>query len=305
LDPLVISIPSYEDLAASLAALGGWDRCDVERRRFSDGEVYQRLSQEVRGREVVLVAGTPDESDTLMAYDLACAIARYGARRLTWVLPYFGCQTMERSTRPGDVVTAKTRARLISSVPQTALGNRVLLCDLHTPGIPFYFGDGVQAFHLYAKPLVLQAARTFGGEDFVLAAPDAGRAKWVQSLANDLGVEVAFVYKRRFEDGKTQVTGVDARVKGRTVVIYDDMIRTGGTLIKAAQAYLDAGATRCFAVTTHLVLPGDAWKVIQESGVLDGVAGTDTHPRARLFDGEGLIVNSTAGVFYEWIEEEG
>ncbi len=297
----MVSIPSYEDLAKRLADAEGWDRCEVERRRFSDGETYQRLVEDVRGRDVVLVAGTPDEADTLQAYDLASAITRYGARRLTWVLPYFGCQTMERSIRPGEVVTAKTRARLISSVPPPALGTRVLLMDLHTPGIAFYFGDSVQAFHLYAKSLVMESAKAFGGEDFVLAAPDAGRAKWVQSLANDLGVEVAFVYKRRHPDGKTEITGVDARVKGRTVVIYDDMIRTGGTLLKAAQAYLDAGATKCFAVTTHLVLPGDSWERIRESKLLDGVAGTDSHPRARLIESPGLTVRSVAPVFADWL----
>ncbi len=300
--PLVIAIPSYADLAARLCAETGWGSCDVERRDFSDGETYQRLVEDVRGREVVLVAGTPTESDTLRAFDLACAIARYGARRLTWVLPYFGCQTMERSARPGEVVTAKTRARLISTVPSTPAGNRVLLLDLHSEGIPFYFGDSVRAFHLYAKEQVYEAARAFAdGGDFVLAAPDAGRAKWVQSLANDLGVEVAFVYKRRLGDGKTEVTGVDARVKDRTVIIYDDMIRTGSTLLNAARAYRNAGATRCFAVTTHLVLPGDSWERIAASDLLDGVAGCDSHPRARLFESPKLVVRSVASTFAGWL----
>jgi ribose-phosphate pyrophosphokinase len=203
------------------------------------------------------------------------------------------------------VVTAKTRARLLSSVPDTPDGNRILLLDLHAPGIPFYFADGVQAFHLYAKPLVLEAARAFGGDDFVLAAPDAGRAKWVQSLANDLGVEVAFVYKRRHGDGQVEVTGVDARVRGRPVVIYDDMIRTGGTLLKAAQAYLDAGAQRCFAVTTHLVLPGDSAERLLSSGLLAGVAGTDSHPRAERASQEGITVRSVAPLFADWIRVAG
>ncbi len=299
--PLVLSIPSYAELAERLAKLLGCPHGDVERRRFSDGELYQRIAGEVRGREVLLVAGTPSEVDTLMAYDLACAVSRYGAERLTWVLPYFGCQTMERAVRAGEVVTAKTRARLVSAVPPTPSGNRVLLLDLHAAGIPFYFGDRVTAVHLYAKPLVLEAARTFGGSEFVLAAPDAGRAKWVQSLANDLGVEVAFVYKRRLEDGQVEVTGVDARVKGRTVVIYDDMIRSGGTLIKAARAYLDAGAARCFAVTTHLVLPGDAAERLVGSGMFEGVAGTDSHPHASHAAKQGVVVRSVAPLIADWL----
>ena len=298
--PLVLAIPSYSDLAARIAGARGWEVGEVERRRFSDGEAYQRIVADVRGREVVLVAGTPDEADTLQAFDLACAVSRYGAARLTWVLPYFGCQTMERAVRPGEVVTAKTRARLLSSVPATPGGNRLLLLDLHAPGIPFYFHDRVHAFHLYAKPLVLEAARAFGGEDFVLAAPDAGRAKWVQSLANDLDVPAALVTKRRHGDGQVEVTGLDARVQGKTVVIYDDMIRTGGTLLEAARAYLGAGAARCYAVTTHLVLPGDAEERLLGAGVLEGIAGTDSHPRAARV-GAGITVRSVAPLYSEFL----
>ncbi|MBL4850321.1 MAG: ribose-phosphate pyrophosphokinase [Planctomycetes bacterium] len=304
--PLLLSTPSYEGLADSILAqlnAGGLaaEKLSVARRRFSDGELYQRLEREVRGRDVILVSGTHDEVSTLAAYDLACAIARYGAHRLTWALPYFGCQTMERATKPGEVVTAKTRARLISSVPTTPLGNRILLLDLHTPGIPHYFGDSVQAFHLYAKPLVLAAARAFGGDDFVLGAPDAGRAKWVQSLANDLGVPAALVTKRRIDDGVVEITGLEGQVSGKRVVIYDDMIRTGGTLLKAAEAYRAAGATSCYAVTTHLVVPDDAAERLLASGLLDGVAGTDSHPRSAHAERAGCVVHSVAGVYAEWL----
>lgn len=306
--PLFVSTPSYASLAGELveefARRGApAEVLAVDRRRFSDGELYQRLETGVRGRDVVLVSGTHDEVATLAAYDLACAISRYGAKRLSWVLPYFGCQTMERATQPGEVVTAKTRARLISSVPSTPWGNRVLLLDLHTPGIPHYFGDSVQAFHLYAKPLILAAAREFGGADYVLGAPDAGRAKWVQSLANDLGVPAALVTKRRISDGVVEVTGLEGQVQGKRVVIYDDMIRTGGTLLKAAEAYLAAGASACFAVTTHLVVPGDAAERILASGLIQGVAGTNSHPRATHAAGAGCQVHSVAGLYADWLQD--
>jgi ribose-phosphate pyrophosphokinase len=301
-----VSTPAYEalrdELVARVAAGGrAAEVLSVERRRFSDGELYQRLESDVRGRDVVLVSGTHDEVSTLAAYDLACAISRYGAKRLTWVLPYFGCQTMERAVKSGEVVTAKTRARLISTVPPTPWGNRILLLDLHTPGIPHYFGDNLQAFHLYAKPLILDAARAFGGEDFVLGAPDAGRAKWVQSLANDLGVPAALVTKRRISDGVVEVTGLEGQVSGKRVVIYDDMIRTGGTLIRAAEAYLAAGASACYAVTTHLVLPDDAAERILGSDAIQGVAGTDSHPRAALAAAAGCEVHSVAGIYADWL----
>lgn len=303
---LFVSTPPYEALRDELlnrvTARGrAAEVLSVERRRFSDGELYQRLERDVRGQDVVLVSGTHDEVSTLAAYDLACAISRYGAKRLTWVLPYFGCQTMERAAKSGEVVTAKTRARLISTVPPTPWGNRILLLDLHTPGIPHYFGDSLQAFHLYAKPLILDAARSFGGEDFVLGAPDAGRAKWVQSLANDLGVPAALVTKRRLGDGQVEVTGLEGQVKGKRVVIYDDMIRTGGTLLRAAEAYVAAGASACYAVATHLVVPGDAAARILAHEAIQGVAGTDSHPRAALAAEAGCQVHSVASVYAEWL----
>lgn len=303
---LFVSTPPYEALRDELlnrvTARGrAAEVLSVERRRFSDGELYQRLERDVRGQDVVLVSGTHDEVSTLAAYDLACAISRYGAKRLTWVLPYFGCQTMERAAKSGEVVTAKTRARLISTVPPTPWGNRILLLDLHTPGIPHYFGDSLQAFHLYAKPLILDAARAFGGEDFVLGAPDAGRAKWVQSLANDLGVPAALVTKRRLGDGQVEVTGLEGQVKGKRVVIYDDMIRTGGTLLRAAEAYVAAGASACYAVATHLVVPGDAAARILAHEAIQGVAGTDSHPRAALAAEAGCQVHSVASVYAEWL----
>lgn len=303
---LFVATPPYEALQDELVhrvrARGrAAEVLPVERRRFSDGELYQRLESDVRGRDVILVSGTHDEVSTLAAYDLACAISRYGAKRLTWVLPYFGCQTMERAVRSGEVVTAKTRARLISTVPTTPFGNRLLLLDLHTPGIPHYFDDSVQAFHLYAKPLILDAARAFGGEDFVLGAPDAGRAKWVQSLANDLGVRAALVTKRRLADGVVEVTGLEGQVAGKRVVIYDDMIRTGGTLLRAAEAYMAAGASACYAVATHLVLPGDAAARILAHDAIQGVAGTDSHPRAAQAAEAGCEVHSVAGIYAEWL----
>ena len=299
--PVLLAIPSYHDLGRRLLASADLEPGEVERRTFPDGEKYQRILTPLRERHVVLLAGTASDEDTLGAYDLASAAVRYGASRLTWLCPYFGYQTMERAVKPGEVVAAKTRARLMSAVPQAPLGNQVVLMDLHADGIPHYFGDGVNAFHIYAKELALESARAFGGDDFILAAPDAGRAKWVQSLANELRVEVAFVYKRRLSGEKTEVTGVDARVEGRKVVIYDDMIRSGSTLVEAARAYRSKGAREVFAVTTHLVLPGDSLARIREASVIDAIAGTDTHPRARALEGPGLVVRSVAPLLARWL----
>jgi ribose-phosphate pyrophosphokinase len=289
---LVLSTASYDYLAADLCA-SGCDRGVVERRTFADGERYLRLDTPVSGRDVVLVGGTVSDADTLELYDLACAVVKYGAMRLSLVIPFYGYSTMERAEKSGEVVTAKTRARLISSIPAASMGNRVILVDLHVPGLAHYFEGGIWPVHLSARPLVLDIARRRGGDDFVLGCTDAGRAKWVESLAIELGVSPAYVYKRRDGD-RTEVTGVSAHVADKPVVIYDDMIRTGGSLLGAAQAYHNAGATAVHAVCTHGLFPGDAVERIRSSGLITTMVCTDTHPRARSFAGAFLEVVAIA-----------
>ena len=290
--PLLITLASYHYFEKAFLEAADFDRGTIERKRFPDGERYLRILDDTWGRDVVLLGGTTDEADWLELYDLGCAIAQGGARSLSIVMPYFGYATMERAVLPGEVVTAKTRARLISAIPRCDAGTRVILFDLHAEGIPYYFGDSHVTHHVYGAPVIVEAIRqTMGGQPFVLGATDAGRAKWVQSLAATLGVEPAFVYKRRdATSGTLAVTGINADVRGREVVLYDDMIRTGSSLVQAAKAYLNAGATRVHAIASHLVLPGDSLEHIQASGAITSILGTDSHPGSqRLANNEGAL----------------
>jgi ribose-phosphate pyrophosphokinase len=275
----------------------GRARGNVERTDFPDGERLLRIVENVDDRDCVVVGGTIDDAATLELFDLGVGLVTYGARRLTLVVPYFGYSTMERAVKPGEVVTAKTRARLISALPPASYGNRMFLLDLHSEGIPHYFEGDITAFHLYAKEIVKEAAREFGGEDLVLACTDAGRAKWVESLANELGVRAAFVFKRRVSGSKTEVLDASAHVEGCDVVIYDDMIRTGGSLMSAARAYKAMGARRMIAICTHGLFPADALDRIRASGLFEYVVCTDSHPRARQLEGDFLRVSSIARVF--------
>lgn len=295
-DLLLFSTDAYAPLRDALLGEGRV-RGTLARTDFPDGERMFRIAEDVEEREVVLFGGTTDDAATLELYDVASGLVAGGARKLTLVVPYFGYSTMERATRPGEIVTAKIRARLLSSIPPASYGNRLLLLDLHSEGIPHYFEGEITAAHLYAKDIVRRAAREFGGEDFVMACTDAGRAKWVESLANDLGVTAAFVFKRRMSGSATEVMAASARVEGRAVVIYDDMIRTGGSLVQAAQAYRDAGAERMIAIATHALLPEGALEKIERSGLFEYVVVTDSHPRARQLESDFLRVESIAPVF--------
>ena len=301
---LLFATERYQELGEDVAGAGDFDLGAIERKVFPDGERYRRIETDCARRDVVLVGGTVDDVDMLEIYDLACGLVHLGVHTMTLVLPWFGYQTMERASKRGEIVAAKNRARLLSSIPAAGSGNRAVLIDLHSEGIPHYFQGNIRPVHLHARSVVLQAIRDFGGEDFVLGATDAGRAKWVESLANDLLVDAAFVFKRRLSDTETEVTALAADVEGRAVVIYDDMIRTGGSLISAANSYKEAGASEVYAVCTHGVFSGEALDKIRDSGVFEGIACTNTRPHVQaLADGDFLRVYSVADLIAQFLIE--
>lgn len=296
-EPLLFSIQSYQYLQERLLTLGGFRRAEVEVKIFPDGERYQRILTEVEGKNVILLGGTPTDTDTLELYDLASAIGKYGAKNLTIVIPYFGYSTMERAVKKGEVVTAKTRAKLLSSIPK--IGSRItfVLMDLHTEGLPHYFEGDVQSVHLYCKEVIMQACTEIAGKNFILACTDAGRAKWVESLANDMGVDAAFVFKRRVSGEETVVTGISADVADKVVVIYDDMIRTGGSLVNAARSYKEAGASKIYAITTHGLFNNNALQKLKDSGLFEKIYCTDTHPNSQKeAQNPFLVVKSVAEI---------
>lgn len=302
---ILFATRSYSHLRRNLLASGQYEEGELETNTFPDGEHYYRIMSYVEYKEAVLIGGTISDTETLELYDLACGLVEYGVRKLNIIIPFYGYATMERSTKVGEIVTAKTRARLLSSVPQAYFGNRVICIDLHAEGISHYFEGGIRTMHLYAKPLIIKAAKELAGEDFILASTDAGRAKWVESLANDMRVSAAFVYKKRISGTETHLTGVNADVKGKDIVIYDDMIRTGGSLIQAAKAYKEAGADRIFVIATHGLFSSNAVSRLQQSELIERIVVTDTHPNALQFAGEFVHLVSVAGLIDETLASLG
>jgi ribose-phosphate pyrophosphokinase len=302
-EPVVFATEAYGYLGLGMAREAGWECGAITRKTFPDGEHYRRIDTDPADRDVVLVGGTIDDANTLELYDLACGLVMGGAYRLRLVIPFFGYSTMERSVKTGEVVTAKTRSRLLSSIPMASRGTQVFLLDLHVDAIAHYFEGGTRTVHVYGKNLVKAAARRLGGSDFILACTDAGRAKWVESLANDLGVHAAFVYKRRLDGDSTEVIGVSAQVVDKHVVIYDDMIRTGGSLKGAAAAYRDAGAATIDAIATHGLFQGDALDKLRASDLFGTIVTTDSHPRSIALAGDGFLqVESTAALLVEHLK---
>ena len=294
---MIFATPRYVELAFAIAESAGMVVGALETKTFQDGERYLRLESSVKHQHIICLGGTFDAASTLELYDLASAVVEQGARRLTLAIPYFGYSTMERASLRGEAVVAKHRARLFSSIPHATERNQTLFFDLHSPGIPHYLENGVGAVHLRSYELLGSQVGLHGGDDFVLGSTDAGRAKWVETMANQIGVEAAFILKRRQEDGTTEVLALNARVEGRRVVIYDDMIRSGGSLISAGRAYHEAGATSLVAVATHGVFTDGALDRLASSGLFERIVCTDSHPNALAHQHSILDVISCASVF--------
>jgi ribose-phosphate pyrophosphokinase len=293
---ILFNISSYQYLADKILASGQFEKGELEVSRFTDGECYQRILSNVEGLDVVLIGGTVNDKATLEMYDLASSLVSYGANSLTMVIPYFGYSTMERAVLTGEVVTAKTRARLFSAIPKSNKGNKILLFDLHSEGIQYYFEHDVYPVHIYCKDLVIEAAIEHGGDNFVMASTDAGRAKWVESLANDIGVNAAFILKRRLKGDHTEVSAINADVKDKTVIIYDDMIRSGGSIVNAAKTYKEAGAGDIIVITTHGLFVNDGIKKLKDSGLIKKLICTDSHANTINLGDEFVEVRSIAGL---------
>lgn len=302
--PIVFYVDDYKSLGESITQHLKAKCGQMELHRFPDGERYLRVLTTVRNEDVIVVGGTINDSVTLDIFDLSCGLVADGCRSLKMVIPFFGYSTMERATKPGEVVTAKTRARLLSAVPIAPFGNQVVMLDLHTEGVPFYFEGTVKTHHLYAKAVIMAEARRLGGSKFTLGAVDAGRAKWVESLANDLQVPAGFVYKQRHPNGEVSVSGTNIPVQDGHVIIYDDMIRSGHSILQAAKAFKAAGARRISLLTTHGVFTPGALSHLSHSDIVSEIVCTDSHPAALAAKEPKLRVVSTARLFADYLSGE-
>lgn len=288
MEHLIFSIEKYNYMAIQLQQIlslknkNKFKIGEIENKKFPDGERYSRILSKIRGKHCTVIGGTISDQDLTELYSISSTLVELGAKSLTLIIPYFGYSTMERSTKYGEVVGAKIRARILSSIPRAMEGNRVLLLDLHTEGIPYYFEGEMRAEHVYAKSLIIKMIKKISnGKEFVLGSTDAGRAKWVESLSKELNCQPAFVYKKRISGSETKITGVNADVNGKMVIIYDDMIRTGSSLIQAAKAYKEAGAISISAVTTHGIFPVvdgvNSLKKIADTKLFEKVCFTDSY----------------------------
>jgi ribose-phosphate pyrophosphokinase len=259
----------------------------LHRDHFKDGERYHRWLKQIDRRDIVIVGGTIDDTEFMEVCDIISMSHQYGADHVTLIIPCFGYQTMERAVEFGEDVKAKNRARMLSYLPRTRGGLTVAMFDLHADGIAHYFENNVVTTHLYSKSLVKSVVDGLKGQgELVMGATDAGRAKWVDSLAREWGLGVGFVLKNRPGKDRTEVMMVSASVRGCNVFMFDDMLRTGTTGMNAARAYRSKGAKLIWLMCTHGFAPGDtiarlqAEKDRRNKPLFAGIILIDSHPRA-------------------------
>ena len=234
---------------------------------FSDGEIYLQIQENVRGADVFVVQPTCKPVDrNLMELLLTIdALNRASADRITAVLPYYGYARQDRKDKPRVPISAKLIAKLL----ETAGADRVLCLDLHAAQIQGFFDIPVD--HLFATPVMIDYLKSMQTPEMMVISPDAGGVERARAFAKRLNVQLAIIDKRREEANVAEVMHIIGDVEGRDCLIVDDLIDTGGTLVKGAEALLNAGAASVRACATHAVLSPPCVQRIEASGIKEVV----------------------------------
>jgi len=245
----------------------------IQLTRFSDGECYCQILENVRGTDVFVVQPicTPVNENLMELLIIMDALKRSSAQRITAVIPYYGYARQDRKDKPRVPISAKLVADLISA----AGADRVLTMDLHAPAIQGFFDIPVD--HLYAAPVLIEHTANLKIPELVIVSPDAGGVERARAYAKRLDASLAIIDKRRVEKNVAEILHVIGDVEGMNAVIVDDIVDTAGTLTGTVQALKKAGTRKIYACFTHPVLSGPARDRIRNSE-LERVVVTDTIP---------------------------
>jgi ribose-phosphate pyrophosphokinase len=295
------------ELASHIARHLDVDLGDVTLKTFSNGEVYCRYEESIRGADVFIVqptCGNPvtgvTANDALIEL-LVMVDAAVGAsaHRVIVVTPWYGYSRQDKKSAPREPITARLVARML----EAAGVDRVVTMDLHSGQIQGFFSPETQVDHMTALFMLTQNFKDQGLDDLVVVSPDAGRVKLAKNFASKISAELAILNKERPAQQVAEIGYVIGDVKGKTAVLVDDMIDTAGTLKAAAQTVLDEGAARVYAAATHAVLSGDAFENLASSG-FEQIVVTDTIPlrpgapdNIRVLSCAELLTNSIRQIF--------
>jgi len=241
-------------------------------RKFSDGEIYIEIKENIRGNSIFIVQSVSSPANDNLMELLLCidALKRSSAKNITAVIPYFGYARQDRKVAPRTSISAK----LVSNLITKAGADRVVTVDLHAGQIQGFFDIPVD--NLFATPIfVKHIKKNIKGKNLICVAPDVGGVERTRALARKLDIGIAIIDKRRPAPGKSQAMNVIGNVKNKTCIIIDDIIDSGGTIVNAAEALINRGAKEVLVYITHGVLSGEAVEKIKKSQIKNLVI-TDT-----------------------------
>lgn len=266
---MLLSGTANPELAERIAAHLDRPLCDVTIDRFADGEIFVRINDNVRGRDVFLIQPTNAPAANIVELLIMIdAAKRASAARVTAVIPYYGYGRQDRKDQPRVSIAAKLMANLITS----AGADRVLSIDFHQHQIQGFFDIPVD--HLYAAPVFMERYQELEG-DVVVVATDVGAAKMTRGYAKRLGVDMAIIDKRRPGPNVAEVVNVVGEVAGKRCLITDDMIDTAGTMVGAVRALWERGAKEVYCLATHALLSGPAIEALNSVDIAE-ITVTDT-----------------------------
>ncbi len=296
---VLLSGNSNIPLAREISELLDIPLCDTDIKKFSDGEISVRIGNSVRGSDVFIIQSTcPPVNDNLMELLIMMdALKRASAGRVNVVMAYYGYARQDRKDKSRVPITAKLVADLLS----VAGADRVISVDLHADQIQGFFD--IPLDRLQAMPIIADyiASHNFDMSKLVVVSPDVGSVKRSRALAERLGVPMAIIDKRRPRENVAEVMNVIGDVEGKDVIMIDDIIDTGGTLVGAAKALKNLGAENIYAACTHALLSGPAIDRIKDSPILKMIT-TNTIPLAKEKQIEKIEVISIAELIAKAIQ---
>ena len=277
---LLLSGRANRPLASEIGGIIGESPDGATIQQFADGEIFARIDQNARGRDVFIIQSTNAPADTIMELLLlADAARRASAARVTAVIPYFGYGRQDRKDQPRVAIGAKLVANLIVA----AGADRVVSIDFHQHQIQGFFDIPVD--HLYAAPVFTKYFRDKKLEDLVVVAPDVGSAKMARGFGKRLGASFAIIDKRRPKANMSEVLNVVGDVEGMNCLLVDDMADTAGTLSNAVVALKERGAKAVYAAATHALLSGPAVERLSNAPLEEMVVTNTIHiPENKRFD---------------------
>ncbi len=279
LDLKVVTGRSNVKLAQKVAAHLGVELSETTIRNFSDGELWVKYEDNVRGVDLfVIQSATAPAENWLEMLLMLDAAKRASVKRVTAVIPYFGYARQDRKDQPRVPVTAKLMANLLTS----AGADRIITIDLHSSQIQGFFD--IPMDHLYASPVLIRRLRRQKMDSLVVASPDVGGIKTARAYAKRMDADLVLVDKRRPAHNVAEIVHVIGDVNEKNVIIVDDMIDTGTTFVRTAETLKERGALQITGVCVHPVFSGQALDKIEATSAVDKIFVTDTIPMKRDYD---------------------